>query len=451
MTNLTPHGKNFAYATISGFLSFLFIYITFWPGIADGDSLELIWYARAGYFSTYQSPLLGGIWQMLDNLGGYHFIHLAQSLFVSFAVSFFLVQFVRGWSLLVLVPLAVMNPSIAPYAGALVKDVWFGCTILIGLTCYWRFRQSGGLSWLMAFALTLVFALHFRPNGTIVIFPVLIDCLIRTIKSRNWIRSFYLPAGLTLFSVIVSLNFVTPFIGLFYKIDYRPAEQTIYLSDLAAISLETKNWLIPKEANPDNIGWEQLEEKFNPYSVGKLIAFKESERDKLIISQDPHVVEIYKNAWLNAIAEYPLVFLNRRWDVGTHFWGIGQSAGGWFYQKVSGQFMNDPFFERRGWSDVYLRIVDWMEENTSASLLWPYALLIFVVMAISAIGKQPDKSIVILTGGTGLIYSFGFSLIAPHVGYRYFWPTSLIASVLVVYLIYWASHKAINKFYKVWR
>lgn len=419
---------------IGALAGYLFLVLTFWPGMADGDTIELIWYARAGFFSTYQSPMLGVIWQALDSLGGSSMIFYTQALLVVATAAAILGQWFKGRVLFILVPLLIMSPSVGPYAGTLVKDVWFACSFLLGLVAYWRFRNKGGFIWLALFGLGMVFALQFRPNGIFGILPIAIDCLITGWRRREWIRPILVPGLVTLVAAIIALKATTPFLRLFYRIDFRPAEQVIYLSDLAALTLATGDWLIPEEANPDNIDETRLREIYMPHACTRLVTYKPHQKDRLLLSQDPEKVAVYRAAWIEAIRKYPGHYLARRWEVFNFFFGFTHVQD-WYYQKVSGRYGDDPVFERKGWSDRYLGMADWLEANTRAASLWPYILMGLLVGAISLWRRFPGTGLGVLLALTSLSYSLGFAGITYHTGFRYYWFSAFAGMLLLVSLL----------------
>lgn len=424
--------KDWALASLGTILGFLFLYLTFWPGMSDGDTLELLWYLREGFFTTYQSPLLGVIWKGLFHLGGTPAIHAIQCVLVVLSSAFFLGTFFKGRLLFLGVPLVAFTPAVAPYAGTMVKDVWFAVTLLISLTAYWRFFLNRNYWWLVPFSIFLGMSVHFRPNGIIAVAPLLLFQVLWLLAKKDWRPLAFLPIFLTVFSLVLSIKGVTPFLKLFYKIDYRPADQVLYLSDLTALTLKTGEWLIPDEVNPDGIGEDRLREIYSPFSVNRLVKYKLYQPDRLLLSEnEPDTVKTLKSAWRKAIGKYPITYFWIRWESFKYFVGL-KGEPSWFYQKVSPAIGNQPEFKRSGWSSAYLDVVDWFETHTIASTLWPYLVLTSIAILLVIFLLRTESGLAVLLAFSSLSYSLGFGLVSIHAGYRYYWPTAFYATLLAI-------------------
>lgn len=431
-----PNPVDAAGAVLGCLLSWIFLAVTFWPGLQDGDSMALLWFAREGWFTTYQSPLLGVIWRGLDAIGGVGGIFLFQTAFVSVSVTATLGLFLRGRWLLLAAPAVVFFPAVGPYAGTLVKDVWLGCAVMVGYVGYLRWRRHGGWAWLGLAALGIALAVQFRSNGVFAFAPMGLELAWRAWKGLHERRlGPALPALTAGIAVLFGVSLCVPCLRLFYRIDNQPAQQVIYLSDLAALTLETGEWLIPEEANPDGIDEARLRKIFNPRYCTQLVTYQAWQKDRLLLAKDPDIITAYRRAWLEAARKHPGAFLRRHLDVLTYFLGL-DGVHAWFYQKESGHMRGDPEFVRAGWSAVYLGWVDALEE-TPANTLWAYlAAAAVVALAGRLLRRQrAGTSEVFLLAGSAWSYGIAFGLITYHVGFRYHWLPATLAVILAIDLL----------------
>jgi len=391
--------------------------------------LALLWCARYAWFTTYQSPLLGVIWRGLDAGGGIPLLFGVQCLFVSVAVAASLSTIWRGRFLAIGVPAVLFFPAVGPYAGSLVKDTWFWAACLISYAAYLASRRSGRAGWLIPFGVAVALAVQFRINGVFAYAPIMLDLLLQWWRRPGWPRLRTLGGAVTLGGAIVVGAFaILPLLRTRYPVQYQSATQVIYLSDLAALTLATGEWLIPEEANPDGIGMERLRGIFNPRYCSALINYRGNKKDCLLLSMDPEVGAVYREAWLESIRKYPKEFVLRHLRFLYAFLGLDQEYG-WFYQKQSTHHDEDPVFERTGWSDRYLSFVDRFEP-TPLNTLWPYLLVAALASLVRWRLGRGDVAPVLLLAGSAWAYGIGFGLIGYHIGFRYLWFPAAVGTVL---------------------
>lgn len=436
--------KDWALAFTGTTIGFAFLFLTFYPGMRDGDTIALIWYINQGFFSTYQSPLLGILWKYPFLIGGTPAIHAVQCLLVAFSTSFFVGQLLGSRWLVFVVPAILASPTVGPYAGTLVKDVWFSSIYLICLTCYWRYFITNRFYWILLFMIFLAVSIHIRPNGIFAILPVVLLHFKRLLNSKTSRSLNFSLLALTSLVPIVGLLIITPVLKNYYRIVDRPAEQVIFLADLSGLSLRTGEWLIPEEFNPFNIKFDRLEDIYSPAAANQLFAWSPRDKNRVLIVEDnPEALELLREVWVSSVIKYPLDYFHIRWESFSYFVGL-KGLPGWFYQKTTPPIENEPDFEKNGISKIYLGVADWIEIHTYFSMLWPYLLISIFAIPIFWYLIHSTALLPIILALTGVSYGICFGLISVHAGYRYYWPTAFYSTVLVLVIFALCFNKIIK-------
>lgn len=401
----------------------------FYPGLLDGDGHALLWEALHEHFEDYNSAFLGVIWWALINVTGMSSSLLFVQLILLWLSGYSVLRVFgkRGiWSYLILVVL--MYPPVMGYAGALVKDVWFGATavLLVSMSVV-AVEKPSYSRWVLTILLGSACVL-FRHNAIFWILPVMLVAVFiaypRTLKAC-------LIFGVCTVSVFVISYTVEKLISLSFKYEDFYPEQQLFLFDLAAISLLEDELLVP-EAFLNGETLESLQSKFNKTSNMPIIAWDKKDQDGLLFLRNEQDNTELRNAWMHGIWNHPKSYIVHRGRMTFAVLGLSRAHDDiYHHQLVSpNPFGHGPYVEnvaRRG----YIKYMT-LFERSPFNKLYLYVLL-FVGGWVTAVrptetGVRIKNLYRLSAAGMGgyLVSLMGF---APNVGFRYMWPF-VFASVI---------------------
>lgn len=203
------------------------------------------------------------------------------------------------------------------------------------------------------------------------------------------------------------------------------------LWDLAAISLDTHQILLPAGSHGPGLTLDDLRQAFVPYANTTLFAkTRAGMRQPFLDSDDPLNAQI-RRAWLDAIRRHPRAYLAHRWRLSSALFGEKQAD--WPHELVylDGEYRYDanPRVEPNH-SAAHRWLIRLFARLRTTLLLaaWPYVVLALVAVGIGWRRRHHAQARVALAVlASGLFYALPLPFIAPSAELRYLGWTCLSA------------------------
>ena len=419
---------------------------TFYPGAMPFDSGYLWWQARGGTTSNIHGVGMVWLWRATD-------------LLLPGPAGMFVLQLALFWSGLALVATALnartrwriaamFLAAAAPVCFVLMSHVWSDPLLMATLTCatgaLLHARVSGRHAWLLAALALLFLPLTLRHNALPAVIPLLIYLVYLWISPQNahrhWRRivAAALAASLILQSASLALERTVD-----QRLSVFPATA---LWDLAAVSLDVGEILLPPASHGPALTLDDLAQAFEPYANTTLFARTHAGmRQPFFASGDPLNAAV-RDAWLNAIVTHPYAYLAHRGRLARPLFGTHPRV--WPRELVyfDGEYAYDGnpavapnTSAAHAWC---LRVFDALRD-TLLLAAWPYLLLALIALAIAwRRRRDADMRPAIAVLCSGLAYAAPLLIIAPAAELRYTgW--SCLAALLGVVLVFAAPRRSI--------
>jgi len=425
-------------ATLSIGLPFAIILI-YWPGFLDGDSLAMLWFAQRGWTQDFHSPLLTLIWSWLLPLGRNSHtgsILIAQITLVVLALNALLRSFgIRGWSLVVFTVLLTWFPTVSGYAGTLVKDVWMGsslvCAYVIGYCARTGKGSAKAILWTAAIFIGAL-TTQFRGNALPAVVPLLFFPF--TWNSIHWLtRTGCFVASI--FALFLMTLLLQAWVGVVMKVEHTFPQQSIFLKDLARISIRDEEQIIPPAFNRMELTLEELEAIWKLESCNTLFQFNRPKKRALNFSRSREEIAGLRSLWLQKISEAPLDHFSYRIRFGWVFFFSHGNAPWlqWIYHhgKVPETQIVQTSYTPRAYKVSYFQFADFIEESALARG-YPYLLMLSMACGLQVTRwRSPHRSLILLLSSGILLYYAIFAAVSPHFGFRYLWLLCFSAPALL--------------------
>ncbi len=422
------------------FASFTFNAYQYWPGWIDGDGSAMVWEAHYGWFESYLPIVMTGIIRIvfLSTVAS-----LVSVLLFQLGFAYLILLIVLRWQKLpwsyALISTAILMilPPVSSYAGTIVKDFWFSWAAVLGTTALlasiYKKRWAYWPIWIISAAL----AISFRTDGLawlISVFGIVMFLLIYQRMFREVaVSAFSMVCIFLLFTLLPVM------IGKIVTVEKRYSTQQIMLFDLAALSLEQNDLLIPDLFNPNKHELAFIEERFNPTSNMTILNWGAKDKGFALV-HDKKAQDHLKSAWMEAIKTSPYAYLKHRIYIARQFLFGYPKRTEWFWFKYK---TSPNVFEEVAPGG---RIRDFWQEkvlnNFEGSLLnqlWPYLILSIVSCFIIARINLNESLFSIVLASSSLSYSLAFSLVAPNIGFRYYYfpvvCSFIVSSIAIFYVI----------------
>lgn len=453
-----PVGRNVALGVVTMLLLSVVITLLTAPGKFSPDSLDQYNQTLKDVYTDWHTPILTGLWGFLDTPP-----QIVLLLFVAvIAVSSMLLVMSEtsvSWAV-VAVTVVCLWPMTFEVLMTIGKDAWFAGFFLAGaaLSAFavrtegrpraGAFVATGALWWLAVAA---------RPNALVPVFLVVAFGwpLTRgeegTRRWRDWLsRRGLRRIGLALAYVLVILVSQSVYTSTVVRPERTHPEQPGYQYDLVGLSLQTGEILVPESSLRPGTDLAALREHWDEGESYGLMFTPDAPVNWGLTSAE--VAEL-RAAWIDAVTEHPLEYLELRGKYGLIFLGITKPSYGVFLPRADAASWG---FDYTVPSDNARWFTSWYEDTfkEGGALCWFRQWMFIVVLLGVGLSRRGRKSIAVrslLAGGLGSTCSF--MLAAASAGFRYAWFTmlcSLLAAAIGLYwLADWArsrhSHEALDR------
>jgi len=419
------------------------------PGIYSPDSLGQLLEAKRGVYSDGHPPLMAGLWSLLLRISGtavsLYWLHfcLLSSAFVLFALAFRRSKLPGAvWLLLP----AACSPAILNFIGVLWKDVGLAVSLAFCFACVAlsRATRAGQITTLLVVLVVSFYAVGVRYNAAPALLPLFWLLLLPFFGRPGWRRSVGMA---TLAITVTALLLVGGRLVSYQLLDAKRIhlEQAIELYDLAGISVISGVDVIPDEAKRANFSSQALRAAYSPNSSSSLI-FRPDPAilPPLQLTENPHYLTIFRQAWEHAIINYPWAYLSHRGAVFASL--LGSFWPTVDYRQQSATFeagvvvlgdpavksidVGRPMFGQRIAASLLMAFINWTAKHTYLLFGWAW-LLVLVATFVGAIvlRKRPMAEVAIGLSASGLLYLLPYFFVAPSADFRYlYW--SIVAANL---------------------
>lgn len=294
---------------------FLFTLSAFWPGIYMHDSSIQYAQALSGQYSDHHPPLMAFVWRYLNFIHpGSGLLFLLQVILIYCGI-FILMRIADGqkffsrnlaYALLLLYPI---YPQILIYEIVILKDVLCAAGFLLsGASLAYYTLKNKRPSIKMSVILLVLFifsaAVKYQAQFLIIVYAIWLGCLLGLHKKIL----HKVAIGMLLYLIISSSVFLIN-TKLTHTAKQSFAWQYVKLYDLAAMSVQTRQDLIPNFNKTSLFSMQRLQQQFTYPAVDSLV-FKQ---DPLLeITRDPQQMQILRAKWWREVFNYPTIYLRHR-------------------------------------------------------------------------------------------------------------------------------------------
>lgn len=364
------------------------------------DSKEQYQQAIAGIYSDHHPAMMSFLWHYLIKIyDGSGLMYLLQLALFYGAIAFSLKSLAitqeqnpSVWKICVLL-LTPLYPQIMIYTAEVVKDNQFAFSFIFvvsALGFYTVSLKKMPIFVTLGLLLILLYGASVKYQGQfIAIIPLI------------W-ASFLLGKTLPLFKrALIFLSIAFTFYGsmelvhkaLIPNIEKNHSWQWVKLYDLAAISLKTRQDLIPEFNKRPSFSKEKLYERYSNQSVDAYIYFD----DPIFqVTKDEMQMKVLWNTWALEILKHPLNYIIHR--SGNMGYALLSRPG---FQYVS------PFLEKflsphTALFNTVHKVIGWIYFIFMSHLLVVFLSFIYVILALKTWGKSKSSPILLGYSLTGL-------------------------------------------------
>lgn len=414
--------------------------LTFYPGVLTVDSSIQLREARSHYFGDWHPPLMAAVWAVLDPVlpGAFGMLLLNSLVFwIGLALVVFLADLPPKGALAAILVIG-LYPPIFSTLGVIWKDVNMGGAMLLGFgVLWWAQVHASRLALLPALA-CFVYASAMRHNAAPALLPMAwwAAWIWSETSSPQALRSPSRITALTLllFVAVVGTASLTNY-SLTRKHFYPT--QLVMLHDLAAISLETGQVLLPATLRTTG-GPVTLDSLRCSYSVdnGGLLNSGTHGACAQFINKilDAAILADLQAAWLHALVTYPQTYLAHRWRVFSNQIALGRDRV--CYPLNDGRTGDSARFTFTG-TALYgpvMTVHAIAAYSTPMFRGWLYLVLLAAQVGFLAWHRSSIPGLVLAS--SGLLFGLAYFFLSPACPFRYLW-WSLLASLVV--MVIWAG------------
>jgi hypothetical protein len=427
----TDAGWPAAVALATGSAAFALSVAVLFPGWMSYDSSFQFWQVRTGEFSNLSPVVMTALWSVV------HAVAPRPS-------ALFLLHQAAYWTGIVLLALALWRGAAAraafivvagfvPPVFVILGHLWTDASLIAALSLAFGLTVTGLVRrqrWSLALALpAILYAGAVRHNSLLAIMPL------AALWAHAWLRSgadghVTAPvrsrraklAGIALLLVFAS------FAGG-RALDQALARERVStwalvaLWDLAAISLDSQQLVIPDFARTSETGFENLRERFSPYTCVPLFNGPGRVRHGLEGEEfDAEELAKLRRAWLAAITAHPGPYLWHRIVVAKKLFGSYRGhAEGLFFVPTTVAYRDNPPGEAAltGWRD---RLVEGVRRARGWVIFTP-AVYLVIAFAAAALGwrrrNELAGQVALAFAGSGLLLVLPLVVAAPGTELRY--------------------------------
>lgn len=415
----------------AGFAAFAACVAVLFPGWMSYDSSHQFWQVRTGEFTNLSPVVMTALWSAVHAL-------------VPRPSALFLLHLAAYWSGIVLLAFALWRGALArtcfilgagfvPPAIVILGHLWTDASLIAALSLAFGLTVTGFVRkqrWPLALALpAIVYAGAVRHNSLLAIVPL------AALWAHAWLRAredrrAAAPlrvrraklAGMALLVVLAS------FAGG-RALDQALVRERVstwgllVLWDLAGMSLQSQQLLIPEVARTPETNLENLRDRFSPYACVPLFTGPGRVRHGLEGEQfDAGELAVLRRAWFQAIAAHPGAYLRHRMSVAKRLFGSYRGhAEGLFFVPEWVAFRDNPPGEAV-LTGGGARLAEGVRQ-TRGWVIYTPALYLAIAVAATALGwrrrDEPAGQVALALAGSGLFLVLPLVVAAPGTELRY--------------------------------
>jgi hypothetical protein len=288
-----------------------------WPGHMSADSLSMIGQTDTANYTNQLAPLLTALWHPLYELGaGPGYILVGQILTLALAVFALLRHAAHPGVAGVATAILLILPPTLSLVIFLSRDMWFAAlsTAAIAAISYGTgrgYKPPTRLAVLGLALFLLVLAHAARQNAIFAVFGItLVTAWLLTAPKSTIGRAPLTKFVASVFSAVVVTALVAMAnvvaLGFVKPRDVNP-EQALYVYDLAVISVDQRELLLPKRSNLQTL--DDLVNQYSPDSPDGLL-FQPRAAFSFPVTQD--TLNELRGRWLDTITKRPLQYVEAR-------------------------------------------------------------------------------------------------------------------------------------------
>lgn len=427
----TGAGWRTAVALATGSAAFALSVAVLFPGWMSYDSSFQFWQVRTGEFSNLSPVVMTALWSVV------HAVAPRPS-------ALFLLHQAAYWTGIVLLALALWRGAAAraafivvagfvPPVFVILGHLWTDASLIAALSLAFGLTVTGLVRrqrWSLALALpAILYAGAVRHNSLLAIVPL------AALWAHALLRAGadgHVPAPVRsrrakLAGIVLLLVFASFAGGR--ALDQALARERVStwalvaLWDLAAISLDSQQLVIPDFARTSETGFESLRERFSPYTCVPLFNGPGRVRHGLEGEEfDAEELAKLRRAWLAAITAHPWPYLRHRTAVAKKQIGSYRGhAEGLFFVPTTVAYRDNPPGEAAltGWRD---RLVEGVRRARGWVIFTPAVYLVIAFGAAALGWRRRDElagQVALAVAGSGLFLVLPLVVAAPGSELRY--------------------------------
>jgi hypothetical protein len=429
-----------------------FISLSFWPGHMSADTLTQIGEVMSGDFTNWHTPILEALWKPFFDFGmGPGYVLFGQ--LVVFTGGCFLVlrTTLRPLAAAAVTALISLSPPVLGALGYLGRDTWFIALLVLSTGAVARASQATGRRRIAWIALAMVAAwltLASRQNAAAAVVMPLIALVVVLgsmwrARRDDWPRRLSTRRRRAVGAVMAAVGLTLVLIATQYAVnaalgttDSDP-EQTLFVHDLAHMSVREDRNLLPREVLRDR-SMRTLDRRYNPDSFTYTLGYVPGAPLRFPLS--PSADSALRKAWREAILDHPLTYLDTRWDLWLRQLTIGRKAI-WAYH--GGIDPNEYGYAIRfpAYNEGVKDYLDGFADPANDGRRLFYSVWLYILLAVAAglallrWGRSPALLAVAMLGLAALIYQAGIFLGAMVTAFRFEAPVVVMAALSVAVLI----------------
>lgn len=394
---------------------FIFCWLYFYPGFLSQDSWAQLNEARSGVFGDWHPPVMAWLWSKLlaiwNNPAGLLLLHLT---FFFSALALWASRAARGWPFL----LVALFPPLFALLGTLWKDVGLGIglTALFGALRFFSAKQGASKLWIFLLVPLVIYVSAVRHNALPALAPVAIWIADFAYSAPTAKQKFLWLTGCTLITLTL-LGLSNSWLSrrLLNGTPSTHPVQQIWLHDLVALSIESRELLVPQAFRAHTATkLADIEKSYSTRGVVPLFCC-DPKVAPLIFSQSGSDLTELRNQWWNSLKHDPGAYLMHRW---RNFRGqLGLERG----PVCNPYLQRDP--PAAGWRGALDRGLEKIQ-NTPLFRGWIYLLLnIFLLINLTRMRawRQAHGRFTIALLSSGLAYTLPYFFVSTACDLRMHW------------------------------
>lgn len=419
-------------------IGLLYSLLAFFPGWMSLDSVVQYGEAKNGIYHDWHPVLMAWWWRHLDSLYSGPGLFLIQNLLLYWGAWYLFAAASRRWlgRWAMLVPLLGFWPGLLFPLGQIWKDIAFASSIFFAWALLFNAHStSRKLNWFERTSVFIlsVFAFGVKTNGVVVLpFLFWFWAYVEGWKRNSWIMRCGLAMLLVVISVISAISLVpSGHVVKTYPFQYS---QTY---DLLAISVNTQQNLMPQYIT-DRIGSSQ--EKLNSlYHIGGNNLFFYGTSGNQATTDLANLADLNK-CWLNAISEYPYIYLDHRLK---NFSALMRWGGNTAAYVAIPEIFDNPYSLSFKPNKISTWLASQVDIHPWIFFPWIYTVILLGSMVVLTTLKW-NRALVINLGGSAIAFVLPHILITPAADYRYLYYSYFCAMVLGYFAVAQLVRRAVS-------